>query len=230
MSLYVLVPGAGGSAWYWSRVAPLLEKAGHTVLPIDLPGDDPALGLPHYVDIVVEAIGARSDVVLVAQSLGGFTAPLVGQRVPLTRIVLVNAMVPTPGETAGDWWGNVGAADARVEAAQRHGYPTEFDLQTYFLHDVDPAIAAEGEPYQRAQSNTVFEAACAFAAWPAVPIQVICGADDRIFPLDLQQRLARHRLGVEPDVVPGGHLVALSQPELIADRLLRDGARGPAGT
>src|SRR5689334_3536570 len=107
---YALVPGAGGVAWYWSRVAPLLEAAGHTALAIDLPGDDPAAGLPDYVDIVVDAIGDRTDVVLVAQSLGGFTAPLVAQRVPLTAISLVNAMIPAPGETAGAWWDNVDSA------------------------------------------------------------------------------------------------------------------------
>jgi pimeloyl-ACP methyl ester carboxylesterase len=216
---YALVPGAGGVAWYWSRVAPLLEQAGHTAIPIDLPGDDPEAGLPEYVDIVVDAIGERSDVVLVAQSLGGFTVPLVAQRVPLAAIVLVNAMIPAPGETAGDWWDNVGSAAARVEAAQRHGYPTEFDVQTYFLHDIDTAVAAEGEPYQRAQSDTVFETPCMFTTWPAVPTQVVCGADDRWFPLDFQQRVASDRLGIEPVVLPGGHLVALSQPKLLADLL-----------
>ena len=216
---YALVPGAGGVAWYWSRVAPLLEKAGHTALPIDLPGDDPAAGLPEYVDIVVDAIGDRSDVVLVAQSLGGFTVPLVAQRVSLAAIALVNAMIPAPGETAGDWWGDVGSAAARTEAAQRGGYPEEFDVQTYFLHDVDPAIAAAGEPYQRPQSDTVFEAPCAFTAWPDVPTQVICGADDRFFPLEFQQRVARDRLGIEPVVLPGGHLVALSQPERLVGLL-----------
>ncbi|HEX4102488.1 MAG TPA: hypothetical protein VHY21_18425 [Pseudonocardiaceae bacterium] len=31
MSTFVLLPGAGGSAWYWSRVVPLLADAGHDV-------------------------------------------------------------------------------------------------------------------------------------------------------------------------------------------------------
>ena len=29
MSAYVLIPGAGGDAWYWHRVVPLLQAAGH---------------------------------------------------------------------------------------------------------------------------------------------------------------------------------------------------------
>jgi pimeloyl-ACP methyl ester carboxylesterase len=35
----VLVPGAGGVAWYWHRVIPLLRAAGHDALAVDLPGD-----------------------------------------------------------------------------------------------------------------------------------------------------------------------------------------------
>ena len=36
------------------------------------------------------------------------------------------------------------------------------------------------------------------------------GRDDRFFPLDLQRRVARERLGLDVDVLDGGHLVALS--------------------
>src|SRR5262245_38416615 len=106
MSTFVLIPGAGGVAWYWHRVQPLLEKAGHRAIAVDLPGEDPRAGLGTYADLVVAAIGPRDDVILVAQSLGGFTAALVCARAPkaLRGLVFVNAMIPLPGETAGDWW------------------------------------------------------------------------------------------------------------------------------
>ena len=42
---------------------------------LDLPCDDDAAGFPEYAEAVVEAVGARADLILVAQSLGGFTAP-----------------------------------------------------------------------------------------------------------------------------------------------------------
>jgi pimeloyl-ACP methyl ester carboxylesterase len=66
----------------------------------------------------------------------------------------------------------------------------------------------------------VFESICDFEAWPSVPIRVVAGADDRFFPLGFQQTLARERLGLEADVLPGGHLIALSQPTELADYLL----------
>ncbi|MFI5068405.1 MAG: hypothetical protein ACHP9Z_31110 [Streptosporangiales bacterium] len=35
-----------------------------------------------------------------------------------------------------------------------------------------------------------------------------------------QQALARDRLGIETDILPGGHLIALSQPAKLASYLL----------
>src|SRR5262245_22289192 len=113
MTTFVLVPGAGGIAWYWHRVVALLQASGHDAIAVDLPGDDPRAGLSTYADRVVGAIPGRADIALVAQSLGGFTAPLVCARVPIRMLVIVNAMIPVPGETAGEWWGNTGSTAAR---------------------------------------------------------------------------------------------------------------------
>jgi pimeloyl-ACP methyl ester carboxylesterase len=126
MSRYVLIPGAGGSAWYWHRVVPLLRQAGHEAIAVDLPGPDPDAGLAAYTDLVVSAVGGHEDLVLVAASLGGFT----------------------------------------------------------------------------------------------VPIRVAAGAGDRFFPAAFQQQVARDRLGIEADVLPGGHLIALAQPVPLTDYLL----------
>ena len=109
---FVLVPGAGGNASYWAELVPELETRGHAAIAVDIREDDPALGLPEYADAVEAAIGARRDVVLVAQSLGGFTAPMVARRARCGMIVLLNAMIPRPGETPGAWWDAVGWAEA----------------------------------------------------------------------------------------------------------------------
>ena len=52
-----------------------------------------------------------------------------------------------------------------------------------------------------------------------MPTRVLIGRDDRFFPVDFQRRVALERLGISADVMPGGHLVALSQPEEVATRL-----------
>jgi len=217
---FALIPGAGGTAWYWHRVAALLREAGHEAIAIDLPGDDPTAGLPEYASLVASAIGSRDNVVLVAMSLGGFTAPLVVAKVPVSALVFVNAMIPRPGETPGEWWDDTGWSDARVAAATLGGYSTEFDLAVYFLHDVPPDVAAAGEPYQRPEADVAFGSACDFSAWPPIPIRAVAGADDRFFPVAFQQALARDRLGIEADVLPGGHLIALAHPAELAGYLL----------
>jgi pimeloyl-ACP methyl ester carboxylesterase len=52
-----------------------------------------------------------------------------------------------------------------------------------------------------------------------VPTRVLAGRDDRLFPLEFQRRVARERLGLPVDDLPGGHLVALSHAVELADRL-----------
>jgi pimeloyl-ACP methyl ester carboxylesterase len=221
MATFVLIPGAGGIAWYWHRVVPLLEEANHDAIAVDLPGDDNRAGLSAYADRVVAATGTHKDLVVVAQSLGGFTAPLVCERVRVTMLVFVNAMIPLPGETAGDWWDHTKSEAARLAAAQRAGYSTTFDLSTYFLHDIPAEIIQQGEARQRAQAEAVFAEPCRFAGWPDVPIHAIAGRDDRFFPLDFQQRVVAERLQVSLDVLAGGHLIALSNPRGLGDQLLR---------
>jgi pimeloyl-ACP methyl ester carboxylesterase len=210
---FVLIPGAGGSAWYWHRVVPLLQSEQHEALAVDLPGDDERASLDDYADIVVRAIGTRANVVLVAQSLGGFIAPLVCARSPSVRmLVFLNAMIPLPGERGRDWWANTGAVNARMAAAKRRGYSAKFDQDTYFLHDVPKEVLRDGAAHVREQSESIFEYQCRFDTWPDVPIRVVAGADDRFFPLEFQRRIARDRLQKEVDVLPGGHLVALANP------------------
>jgi len=134
--------------------------------------------------------------------------------------VLVNAMIPAPGETAGDWGGNTGSTDARRAAARRGGYGEDFDVATYFLHDVPAEEIREGEAHERDEAEIVFRDRCNFVAWPAVPIHVIVGRDDRLFPVEFQRRVARERLGVDIDELAGGHLIALSNPRGLVDQLL----------
>ena len=71
MAVFLLVPGAGGAAWYWHRVTPLLQAAGHSAIAIDLPADDENAGLSVYADRVIATAGGRKNVVLVSQSLAG---------------------------------------------------------------------------------------------------------------------------------------------------------------
>ena len=186
---FVLIPGAGGSAWYWHRVAPELQKHGHEAIAVELPSADDQAGLPEYTDAVIRAIGNRSEerLVVVAQSLGGFTAPLVCRELLPASLVFVNAMIPAPGETPGEWWGNTRHGEAKHERDLHDGREADagFDPLYEFFHDVPQPVVdaawAQGEPRQ---SDAVFGSICDFEAWPAIPTHVLVGRDDRFFPAD----------------------------------------------
>jgi pimeloyl-ACP methyl ester carboxylesterase len=218
---FVLIPGAGGNASYWRELVAELEGRGHEAVPVDIEQDDPALGLPEYAELVLAAIGERADAVLVAQSLGGFTAPMVAARQPVRMVVMLNAMVPLPGETPGQWWEATGSEPARRAAEEAAGRDPAFDEERAFFHDLpdDVREQMERDPQPRAPASTIWDQPCDIERWPDVTTHVVVGRDDRLFPRAFQQRVARERLGVEPDVVPGGHLLAKSRPVELADQL-----------
>jgi pimeloyl-ACP methyl ester carboxylesterase len=223
---YVLVPGAGGSGWYWHRVVAELSRRGHRAVPVDLPGADPAAGLPEYGELIVAATRAiGGPVTLVAYSLGAFSAPLACAHVPVEEIILVNAMIPQAGETAGQWWEAVGWQAEAQASAERDGRPDPdvTDVATLFFHDLPPDLVElmRSDPEAAAEGPAVFGQPWPLAGWPDVPTTVLAGRDDRLFPLPLQRRVARARLNLAVEELPGGHLMALSQPVALADRIAR---------
>ncbi|HEX9338696.1 MAG TPA: alpha/beta hydrolase [Pseudonocardiaceae bacterium] len=222
MATFVLVPGAGGGTWFWQRLIPELVSRGHDAIPVDLPTGDESAGLTEYADAIVAAGAGRGPVVLVAQSMGAYSASMVCDRLPVEQLVLVNPMVPAPGETPGEYWANTGQGPAAAEYAASEGRPAEFDVVRTFFHDVPNDITeyamSQGEP---PQADKPFGQPWPLTEWPAVPIRFLQGQDDRLFPLAFQQRVAKQRLpGVVVDEVPGGHLNSLSQPTAIADRMV----------
>jgi pimeloyl-ACP methyl ester carboxylesterase len=201
VSTYVLIPGAGSDSWFWHRVTPLLEARGHDVVAVDLPCADPAAGLAEYKRAALEQIGDRDELVVVAQSLGGFTAPLVCAERPTELLILVNAMIPRPGET--DWWTATG---------YRAPYE-EFDPVAVFLHDVPAEVIAESAHHVFEQSDAPIEEPWPLDRWPDVPTAFVLSRDDRLFPADWMRGVVRERLGIEPVEIGGGHCPSLSRPE-----------------
>jgi pimeloyl-ACP methyl ester carboxylesterase len=226
VATFVLIPGAGGLAWEWHRLQPELEALGHAAVPIDLPAGDDSAGLAEYADAVANAIGDRTGAVLVAQSFGGFTAPLVAERVAVDLLVLLNAMIPKAGETFGEWWSNTGQGPAQREYAAQLGL-TPADLEddrVVYYHDLPDDLVEMAVLLDSPQSSTPLDQPWPLERWPDVPTRVISGQDDRMFPAAFQRRVARERLGITPDPVAGGHMVALANPVGLAELL--DGYAG----
>jgi len=147
----------------------------------------------------------------VAQSLGGFTAPLVCDRVPVELLVLVAPMIPAPGEAPADYW-----AKTRYDEESHERYKDEIAL---FYQDVPPELAAEALKRGRTQSEARLGEPSPMKAWANVSTRVLLGRDDHLFPAPFLRRVARERLGITPDEIDGGHTPALSRPKDLADRL-----------
>jgi pimeloyl-ACP methyl ester carboxylesterase len=117
-------------------------------------------------------------------------------------LVLLNAMVPRPGET--DWWAAT-------------GHPVElgpdFDPLEVFLHDVPKDVRTGSAAHVRPQAATPMREPHPLERWPDVPTRFVLTRQDRFFPPDWQRAVVRERLGIEAHELDGGHCVALSRPE-----------------
>ena len=205
MSTFTLIHGGGGTSWDWHLVSSKLREHGHDAVAVDLPSEDVSAGWWDYADTVVHTLGERSDLVVVGHSLGGFTAPLVCARVPAQLLVLVAAMIPSPGELFADWWTNAGYEES--------GY------EDVFYHDVPPALAIEARRRERGEDSKALQEPWPLAAWPDVPTRYLLCRDDRMFPAAWARRHAQERLDLEADEIDGGHYITLSRPQELAERL-----------
>ena len=224
MSTFALVHGAGDGGWYWHLVEAELRSRGHLTVAPDLPDDDSAT-LDDYADAVADAIAdvaGDDDVVVVAQSFGAFTAPLVAARRPVSRLVLVAGMVPRPGEPPEDWWEHTGYATAAAEQAAADGGLTGHeDPRVSYYHDVPEALADEALARERAHPSTAaYTQPWPLDSWPDVRTRFVLCAEDRAFPPAFLRRVALVRLGVVPDELASGHCPALARPRELADLLV----------
>lgn len=221
MSTFVLIHGGGDVGWSWHLVAAQLRNHGHDVVAPDLPCDDDAAGLNEYADAVVEAIGDRENLIVVGHSYGGFTAPLIADRLPTDALVLVAGMIPSPGESPDEYWETSGCHEAaRVQAARDGGLTGNDDPFVTFYHDVPRTLAEEALRHERTQSSTPVASPWPLKAWPDVSTHFVLCTEDRLLPRDWLRRLVRERLRITPDEIEAGHCVALSRPAALAKMLL----------
>ena len=102
---FVLVHGGYHVAWCWDKVAPELEKLGHSAVAIDLPGCSrrhaEKASLASWRSALRDVIEGGD--VLVGHSMGGFAIALAADEVPdkIGRLILLSAAVPIEGEAMG---------------------------------------------------------------------------------------------------------------------------------
>ena len=225
MSTFAFIHGAGvGGGWFWHLVEAELRSLGHsTVAPTLWTGDDEDT-LADYADAVVDtvvAIDTVEELFVVAHSFGGFTAPLVAERLPTAGLIYVTAMVPQPGESPAAWWDNTGWSEAvRIQAAEDDGLTGSSDPYVGYFHDVPKHLADQVSSHEPSPpSNAAYYEPWPLDAHPTTPTRYILCTEDRLFPAAFQRELAHDRLGLTPDEITSGHAPALSRPTELAAML-----------
>jgi pimeloyl-ACP methyl ester carboxylesterase len=160
---------------------------------------------------VIAAVGARHGLIVVGHSFGGFTAPLVADRLPVDALILVAGMILAPGETPAEWWDSTGYSQTVT---------TSEDPFVTFYHDVPRALAEEALSRERSESTTAYHSRWPLEAWPEVPTRFVMCIEDRFFPPEFMRRVVSERLAITPDEIAAGHCAALSRPQELADLLV----------
>jgi hypothetical protein len=209
MATYALIHGGGDVGWYWHLVERELRARGHTTVAPDLPIEDANATLDDHAQAVLDAIETipdRDELIVVAQSAGGYVAPIVAERAEADRLILVAAMIPRPGETAGEMF------EATGWRMPHSDDPSDLAV---FYHDVEPGLAAEA--MSRARHDSSGDEPWPLDAWPAATTHFIVCTDDRFFDADWLRGVVRDRLGIEPDDFASGHTPALSHSTELVD-------------
>jgi pimeloyl-ACP methyl ester carboxylesterase len=225
----MLVHCAGGSSLYWAEVMRLLAGRGGTVVALDLPGHGnsppfdpppPVSGLlERYRDMVVdmaEQLGL-GRFTLVGHSMGGAVAQHVALACPdrLAHLVLVAT-----------------AASLRVAPAVMQTIRHRFDQLPDLMAALGFSVAGDADQI-RSWAKSMIQAPrmwvlADFLACDHVdlrgrirevrcPTTIISGADDRLTPPRLQQRLAELMRGSRLETLTrAGHFLVYERPRALA--------------
>ena len=221
---FVLVHGAWHGGACWRPLVEELEGRGERVVTMDLPSEDPDATLEDYASAVVDAAAVFDEpVTVVGHSFGGLTVPLIPERRPVARLIFVAAILPVPGEPPAAVLGpeayRAGFDELLGEQLAAGSWSRE-GATAAFYHDVPEPLLSEAIGALRGQEFGPTAAPWPIEAYPDVPTRYLACDDDRTLDPAWQVRIARERLGIEAEVLPGSHSPMLTRPAELADLLL----------
>lgn len=193
---------------------PELEARGRRAIAADLPCGDEDAGAADYAALVAQTLANEEEVVLIAHSLGGLTAPLVAELRPVREIIFIAGLLPTPGQSLRDQQ----AIEPEMMFPYRGGPP---GLRERFFNRCQAEDADWAMRHIRRQALRPYNEVTPLRAWPEIPVRyLVCGRDQAVNPA-WGRKVAQTRLGIEPEELPDSdHSPFLSGPAELAARLL----------
>jgi len=236
---YLLVHGAWSSSAGFEQVKEKLEKAGHKVVLVSLPGhgDDQTppntLTMDIYRDKTIEAInGVQGKVILVGHSMAGLVISAVAEKIPnrIDKLVYLAAILPANGQSLLDlattdkdsYLGNalmpsadkltIGIKQDAIVPAFCQDAPAEIQNLVLATFRAEPAIPL---------TNKVTLTAENFGAVPKYYIHTL--KDHAVSP-ELQKRMVEAAPHVVKEYsLDSSHTPFLSMPDELAELLLKIG-------
>jgi pimeloyl-ACP methyl ester carboxylesterase len=219
----VLVHGAWADGSSWSKVIPLLEKAGLNAVAVQ----NPLTSFEDDVTATKRAIALQDGpVILVGHSWAGVVITEAGGDPKVVGLVYVAAFAPDVGIAVGDLGKDFppppGSAEIRPGA---DGYLTltTKGVMEYFAPDLPVAQRKLIAATQGATNSTVFGAKVTNAAWKTKPTWCVVAANDRMIQPDLERKFAK-TMNAKTITLPSSHVAMLSHPTEVA-KLIIEAAR-----
>ena len=219
----VLVHGAWADGSSWSKVIPLLEKAGLNAVAVQ----NPLTSLEDDLAATKRAIALQDGpVILVGHSSAGVVITEAGADPKVAGLVYVAAFAPDVGEPVGnlgkDFPPPPGLAELRPDAEGYLTITTKGVMES-FVPDLPVAQGKLIAGTQGATNGAVFGAKVANAAWKMKPTWYVVAANDRMIQPDLERKFAK-TMNAKTITLPSNHMAMLSHPAEVA-KLIIEAAR-----
>jgi len=219
---FVLVHGARHGGWCWTRLAPLLRAAGHSVFTPTLTGLGErahhiaqSVDLAMHVQDVVALLACEDlrDVILVGHSYGGMVVSGVAALEPsrVAQLVYLDAFLPDQGKAVRDY--------APLPPARADGWrvPPPATAQQFGITD-ESDVAWVNSRLGDQPLGTFTQPACGSAA-PNVSRQAFIQCSEAPWFVEAAERSKRRGFDYHA-LLSAGHDAMLSQPKELAEIFL----------
>lgn len=215
----VLVHGAWADGSSWDKVIPILQAAGLNVTAVQ----NPLSSLSDSVAATRRVLALQDGpTVLVGHSWSGTLVSETGNDPKVTALVFVAARAPDAGEDFVALSSKFPTPPARAGIQKHDGLTTlsEDAFLKYFANDIPRKDAEVLFAEQQPTAASIFADKTTVAAWRAKPSFYVVAKDDKTIAPEFERFLAQ-RMKAKTIELDAGHLVMVSQPNAVADLILK---------
>jgi pimeloyl-ACP methyl ester carboxylesterase len=222
----VLVHGAWADGSSWSQEIPILQKARHRVIAVQLPEHSVADDIA-TVKRAIDLVGR--PVIPVGHSYGGFVITNAAYNNPNVKgLVYVAAFAPYEGQSLSNFIDPAKLPkDFLIIDNGGFAYINPNLFHDSFAQDVNSTEADIMAATQKPTSTSMLAEKSGPPAWKQIPTWYQVSENDRIIPPDVQRMFAKQMNAITISL-PSSHASLVSHPSEIA-QLILNATRGSSG-